>query len=138
MILWNVNGIRARKQEISLLLREKNPSCVCLQELKLSTNSPYDIGKQYKSYLKLPNDNNEFPRGGTMIAVRHSIPHTALQLNTPLQAVAISLNTGDLRSICSVYLPPAEQISALQIEQLIDQLPKPTMIVGDMNAHNPT
>ena len=138
VIQWNVNGFRARKQEISLLLAEKNPSCVCLQELKLSTNSPYDIGRHYKAYSKLPNDDNEFPRGGTLVAVRHDIPHTSLQLNTPLQAVAISLTTGDLRSICSVYLPPTEQISELQIEQLIDQLPKPTMIVGDMNAHNPT
>ena len=72
-----------------------------------------------------------------MVAVKHTIPHTLLQINTPLQAIAISFSTGDLKSICSVYLPPIEQISALQIEQLIDQLPKPTMIVGDMNAHNP-
>ena len=42
---------------------------------------------------------------------------------------------GDLKSICSVYLPSIEQISAHQILQLIDQLPKPTMIGGDMNAH---
>ena len=137
IIQWNVNGFRARKQEISLLLAEKNPSCVCLQELKLSTNSPYDIGSHYKAYSKLPNGDDEFPRGGTLVAVRRDIPHTSLQLNTPLQAVAISLTTGDLRSICSVYLPPTEQVSELQIKQLIDQLPEPTMIVGDMNAHNP-
>ena len=131
-----MKGVRTRRQEISHIER-KSPSCLSLQELKLPSNSQYRFNNQYKSYLKLPNDNNEFPRDDTMVAVKHNIPYTLLQINTPLQAVAISFSIGDLRPICSVYLPPIEQISALQIEQLIGQLPKPTMIVRDMNAHNP-
>ena len=92
ILQWNVKGVRARRQEISLLLNEQNPSCLCLQELKLPTNSQYSINNQYKSYMKLPNDNNELPRGGTMVAVKHTIPHTLLQINAPLRAVAISFS----------------------------------------------
>ena len=57
-------------------------------------------------------------------------------MNAPLQAVAVSFNEGGLKSLCSVYFPPNDQILDQQIKKLIDQLPKPTMIVGDMNALN--
>ena len=60
-----------------------------------------------------------------------------VQLNTDLQAVAVSFASGRLKSLCSVYLPPNEQITEEQMAELLDQLPRPTLIVGDLNAHNP-
>ena len=137
ILQWNVRGIRARASELSLLLKEQNPSCVCLQELKLSNSSlPFNISKLYKTYSKLP-DNNLIPKGGSMIALKTNIPHNQITLNTALQAVAVSLPTGELKSICSVYLPPNDPVTEDQLLNLTTQLPKPALIVGDFNAHNP-
>ena len=91
ILQWNARGVRARRKEISLFLKEQNPSCLCLQELKLPTNSQYSLNNQYKSYMKLPNDNNEFPPGGTMVAVNHTIPHILLKINTPKPSQSPSL-----------------------------------------------
>ena len=135
VLQWNVRGVRARQQDISVLIKEHNPSCLCLQELKLP-NTQYNVGSLYKSYLKLPND-NEIPKGGTLIAVKTTIPHQPILLNSNLQAVAVSFTSGKLKSLCSVYLPPNEQITEDQMGELIDQLPMPTLLVGDLNAHNP-
>ena len=126
-----------RACELSLLLEEQNPSCICLQELKLSNNNvPYNINKYYKTYIKLP-DNNLVPKGGSLIAIKNIIPHNQIPLNTDLQAVAVSFPSGELRSICSVYLPPNDPVTEDDLRNLTNQLPKPTMIVGDLNAHNP-
>ena len=72
-----------------------------------------------------------------MIDVKRTISHTTLPINTPLQAIAVSFNECGLKSLCSVYIPPNDQILDQQIEQIIDQLPKPKMIFGDMNAQYP-
>ena len=136
ILQWNVRGIRPRQQDISVLIKEQNPSCLCLQELKLPNNTQYNVGSLYKTYLKLPND-NEIPKGGTLIAVKTTIPHHPIQLNSNLQAVAISFTSGRLKSLCSIYFPPNEQITEDQISELIDQLPMPTLLMGDFNAHNP-
>ena len=136
VLQWNVRGVRARQQDISILIKELNPSCLCLQELKLPNNTKYNISNLYKSYLKLPND-NETPKGGTLIAIKTNISHHQIQLNTNLQAVAVSLATGKIKSLCSIYLPPDEHFTEDQMNELFDQLPRPTLIVGDFNAHNP-
>ena len=133
---WNVRGVRARQQDLSLLIKEKDPSCLCLQELKLPNNTQYNVSNLYKSYFKLPQD-NVIPKGGALIAVKTTIPHHQVQLNTNLQAVAVSFNSGGLKSLCSIYLPPNEQITEDQMGELMNQLPKPTLILGDLNAHNP-
>ena len=137
ILQWNLRGIRARTQDLRLLLHETNPSFICLQELKLpDSEANFAIHHSYHTHIRLPEE-NAVPKGGVLVAVRKTIPHSAVQLNTPLQAVAVHLHEGPLRSISSIYLPPGDNITINQIQQLIDQLPKPTLLSGDFNAHNP-
>ena len=122
ILQWNVKGIRARDCELSILLKEQNPSYICLQELKISNNNlPYNMNKLYKTYVKLPND-NLMPKGGSLIAIKTTISHSQIPLNTTLQAVAVAFPTGKLKSLCSVYLPPNELITEDQLNNLINQL----------------
>ena len=139
VLQWNVRGLRARQPELLVLMKELDPSCLCLQELKLSNNTQISVGNLYKTYMKLPDtDNNEeMPKGGSLIAVKTSISHHHIQLNSTLQAVAISFTHGKLKSLCSIYIPPNDRITDDQLQELIDQLPKPTLIMGDFNTHNP-
>ena len=137
ILQWNVKGINARQCELSKIVEELNPSCMCLQEVKLSNdNSGYSVGRLYKAYTKLP-INNQHPHGGSLIAIKTSISHDQIPLNTTLQAVAVTFPSGKLKSLCSIYLPPNDIITKEELKNLTDQLPKPTMIMGDFNAHNP-
>ena len=139
ILQWNVNGYRSRKQELSLVLQEEDPSCVCLQELKILNNYQFaDPSNLYKTYLKIPENNeNNMAKGGVLIAVKSTIPHSHLPLDTNLQAVAVSFPKGKLKSLCSIYLPPSINIEATHLHEMVTQLPKPTLIVGDFNAHSP-
>ena len=39
-------------------------------------------------------------------------------------------------SICSIYLPPNNEIDEQEIDNLITQLPSPHLLLGDFNAHS--
>ena len=108
VLQWNVKGLRARQPELLVLMKELDPSCLCFQRLKLSNNTQISVGNLYKTYMKLPDtDNNEeMPKGGSLIVVKTSILHHHIQLNSTLQAVAISFTHGKLKSLCSIYIPP--------------------------------
>ena len=132
ILQWNVKGYRARKQELSLILKEQDPSCVCLQELKVPNDyQGMNPSNLYRTYCKLPTGNeNNIARGGVLIAVKTTIPHSHFPLDTPLQAVAVSFPTGKLKSLCSIYLPPNINIDAIDLHEIVTTLPKPTLIVG--------
>ncbi|WP_419585739.1 hypothetical protein, partial [Thiolapillus sp.] len=40
-------------------------------------------------------------------------------------------------TVCNVYLPPSLDINFSDLEHLIQQLPAPFVLVGDLNAHSP-
>ena len=74
--------------------------------------------------------------GGVCILVRNDIPHSEVQIQTPLQAIAIQITLKKKMSICSIYLPPNNEIDEQEIDNLITQLPSPHLLLGDFNAHS--
>ena len=61
----------------------------------------------------------------------------SMSLNyTHLQAIAIKVILKKPITICSVYLPPRSDISITDIQSLIDELPRPFLLLGDFNADN--
>ena len=40
-------------------------------------------------------------------------------------------------TVCNVYLPPLLDVNFSDLEDLIEQLPAPFVLVGDFNAHSP-
>ena len=41
------------------------------------------------------------------------------------------------RTICSIYLPPTDQVIDEDMRDLLKELPAPMILLGDFNAHNP-
>ena len=39
-------------------------------------------------------------------------------------------------TVCSVYIPPNKEPKELELNNLIEQLPRPFIIMGDFNSHN--
>ena len=76
-------------------------------------------------------------KGGAAIIVKKSIQHSQISLQTTLQAIAVSVILHKRITICSLYLPPDLHFELLDLQDLINQLPTPYMILGDCNAHNP-
>uniref|UniRef100_A0A1Y1LGD1 Endonuclease/exonuclease/phosphatase domain-containing protein n=1 Tax=Photinus pyralis TaxID=7054 RepID=A0A1Y1LGD1_PHOPY len=135
IIHWNCNGIIHHLCEFKLLLQEKDPFCVCLQETHLRPGQPYSL----RNYSIVRKDLNTGQRahGGVAIIIKEHFPFNQIQVNTPLQVVAIQILIPIKITICSIYLAPDEQVHTANIWNVVRQLPTPFIIVGDFNAHNP-
>jgi len=48
----------------------------------------------------------------------------------------LSISVHKTITICSIYLHPTSILNPKEINQLVDQLPSPYILVGDMDAHS--
>ena len=64
--------------------------------------------------------------------MNNTVPHRTVNVNTSLQATAVSISLTKTITICSVYLPPSIPIDFNEL----DEFPKPFILMGDLNAHS--
>ena len=136
IIQWNCRGLRPNFTDFRLLCDKYNPIVCCLQETFLSSDD-YVI-RGFSSYHLVIRDVGDRPCGGVSVLVRDSIPHSECTLNTTLQARAVTISTSKTITVCSLYLPPSENLNIVLLNQLVDQLPTPFIICGDFNGHSIT
>ena len=60
--------------------------------------------------------------GGASVLVRDGIPSSECTLNTSLHAKAVTISTSKTITVCSLYLPPSENLNIVLLTRLIDQL----------------
>ena len=106
----------------------------------METKLKYDANFKlpgYQSFLKnllVPHDGNA--HGGVAIFIKNGVSAVQVDLNTNLQAVAVSVKFHKRIAVCSLYLPPGQVITKQEMEGLIDQLPRPFLLLGDFNARS--
>ena len=91
ILQWNCRGLTANFPELDLLLQTYSPAAICLQETFQNDTKPFNLRKYshfYKNHLK----NDGRPGGGVSIFIKRTIPHSHIQLNTPLQATAVRIS----------------------------------------------
>jgi len=133
LLQWNCRGIRPNYEELKLLIKENNPTCICLQETMLKPNDNLHLNRYS---LERKDQTGDRAHGGVAIFINNSTPYTSVNLQTNLQAVAVQLKLHKLITVCSIYLPPKDPLDAVELEQLLSQLPKPFILLGDFNCHN--
>ena len=134
---WNCEGIKTKINSGDALqfIKESGAKILVWQETKLAKDQFFRI-KGFKSYLKNLEVDGPTSHGGVGIFVKNFASSYQIKLNTSLQAVAVSVKIQARITICSIYLPPREPVELYQLQQLIDQLPKPFLLLGDFNAHH--
>ena len=53
IVQWNCKGLKARHEEVQLLMNRHQPSCTCLQEVMLE-NSKYSLEREYEFSATTP------------------------------------------------------------------------------------
>ena len=75
--------------------------------------------------------------GGTAVLIRSDIPFTPVQLQSPLQALAVKVFLGRYYTLCSLYLPSGDPINSPHLDALVHGLSLTFLILGDFNGRHP-
>ena len=62
-------------------------------------------------------------KGGTSVLVRQGVIHSQVPLKTKLQAVAVQLSLFKTITLCSIYIPPSDNLRLQDLDDLVQQLP---------------
>ncbi|GFU85642.1 RNA-directed DNA polymerase from mobile element jockey [Trichonephila clavipes] len=124
---------RSHANDVKDIIRQYHPVCVALQETFLKSCHTTKI-RRYGCVRK----DTEGPSvsGGVCIFTSLDVSSSALPLHTSLQAVAVRIHSTSLITVCCLYLPPNTVIHQHDLNNLVDQLPAPFIILGDFHGHS--
>ena len=137
---WNIRGYRGNFEDLkAVLMRNKGPACVCLQETFHGDRTPLPPSRY--TIVPGPTATNQpaltsRPSRGLLTLVKSSIPFYQINVNSDLEALAIRINIGKEYTVCNIYVSPSEPVTTQQIINLVDQLPTPFILLGDLNARS--
>ena len=134
ILQWNCRSVKANLEELNLFINEEKPVAVCLQETFLKDSDRFTL-KYHSCYFEHCSDKDK-ASGGVAVIVNNTVPHRTLKLDSTLQAVAVTISLNMTITLCSVYLPPSLPIDIKELDHLLDQLPKPFILMGDFNSHH--
>ena len=159
IIQWNCRGLRPNLEEARHLIKQFSPVVLCLQELKLSRKIPQpdeDLDLPLTCQASSNYEDHEsiqisgfslystitktftLPFGGVAIYINSKLPQKQIPLKTKLQAVAVNVTiSGKELNICSLYLPGESPITRKHLDDLLNELPPPFLLLGDFNGHSP-
>lgn len=123
------------RERISCKKGRASSYVVCLQETICTANCS-SFSSDYTIICEPPTQQSGW--GGVAIAVLKDLPFVKVTLHTKLQAVAVTLEVPTRKTYVSLYIPPSFSNDGLKEElfKLVQQMPKPFMIMGDFNAHS--
>ena len=101
----------------------------------MSKNYLYKF-KNYECYAKDGTFNNRW-NGGVALYINESIPQREITLQTPLQAIAVTVQLKSKITICCIYNSRSMAFSSILLQNLYNQLPQPCLILGDLNGYSP-
>lgn len=134
ILQWNINGYFKRLENIKLLVNHTWPTCICFQETNFSSNYCAFMSGYEKFYRNRTQSGRA--SGGVVIYIKpHTIPEE-IKLNTNLEAIAIKIKFPFSITMCNIYIPNSHRLDKQEFNKLIEQLPKPYIILGDFNSHH--
>ena len=86
IVNWNIQGMRAKNQELSSIMRDRQVSVACLQETLLGDTN-WQPDRKYKM-VKSPHIGGEQNRG-TAILIHTSLQYSQIRIRTTLEAVVV-------------------------------------------------
>lgn len=133
ILSWNCNSFYNKHEQIKLLVNEFNPSIMCFQEIRINQGESLKL-RGYSSVLKA----NSSRQGGVGLLIKDGIIYDEIKLKTELQVAAARIHLGKSITVASLYSSNSSNLTLKALNDLKKQLPRPCIINGDFNAHDPS
>ena len=101
ILQWNINGYYKHYEQLQIILRQHNPTILCLQETNFK-NEHQPILKGYAIFTKNRKDTNH-ASGGITIAITETVRATEIPLTTNLEAIAVAVSLPTSINIANLY-----------------------------------
>lgn len=134
IIQWNINGFVKKLNDIKLINQQHDPTILCLQETNL-TNTYSPFIKNFYVYTSNRTACNR-ASGGVAILARSDYSSFQIPIQSSLEVVAISIQLESSITICNVYIPNQKPFKFFDMENIIQQLPSPFLLLRDFNSHS--
>ena len=134
ILQWNMQSYRSNFRNLKLLIERLSPVCICLQETLIRDNIVFPPNKYNLIQSEVKRDDGH--ERGVAILVHKKIAYDEIPINSDLQVKAIKLYLNKHYTICSIYLPHIP-VTLNEISNVINQLPRPFLLLGDVNAKSP-
>jgi exonuclease III len=131
----NLNGLEARKTELSLYLAESNPDIICMNETKKNGKTyPGFKGYTLASFRDRSVGSERQSGGGVAIYVRSTIIHDDISPNiNDITAINVKISNVEY-AIMAYYCPPGQNKLDIQTLGGFANKHKNLVIMGDLNA----
>lgn len=134
ILQWNIRGYSNNYTNLQLLISDKKPDIICLQETRCKNNYTPITPKEYIGYFFNPNIT---AKQGTAILIKKNIPHKVLNTNLSLNVIGLEIKSTISFTILSLYFPPQDSLTIDLLNNLIININTPLFLVGDFNAWSP-
>ena len=132
---WNVAGLMSNLEDFKLLLNVHAPKLFALQETLLAEDKTISFAGYHLYRRKLDKACSD---RGVALLVSNSVAHSSVVLQTHIEAIAARVTVDNKTyTFCNIYMSPNKTFTRASIEDLFEQLPRPVVLMGDFNAHNP-
>lgn len=136
ILTWNTQGLKTSKENLSVILKKINPAVICLQETMYKNNKQARIN----GYQIIHRKRNSGARaaGGVIIGLNNDFNFQKIIISATenIETIAVHVESPINMNIINIYIPPDKKIGKKDIQEVIDQVNKPLIIMGDLNAHN--
>ena len=128
----NINGLRARRTELEVTLKECDPDIVCLNETKLNGKAPPTLCG-YRLAAMRDRSGERVAGGGVAIYARRQFATRDISPDFD-DLVVVSLECNGVKyAIASYYCAPNRALDTINLRNIIIEYPL-AIIVGDLNA----
>jgi exonuclease III len=111
-----INGLRAHFEDLKYLVDETEATVISLQETNMRVGQPIVFGG-YTCYSMAKEA--EKALHGVAIMIKDGTKAETIHLKTSLNAIAAKIELKRMITVCSIYLPPNEKISAKKLTRLV-------------------
>ena len=101
LLQWNCQGLRGKKDEILQYISDLRVDILVLQETRLENSREFNL-QGYNSE-RCEGHFNRASHGGVATFIHSSLPYERVNLNSPLQAVAVRVTLAYPITICNIY-----------------------------------
>jgi len=133
-IQWNINGFYKRSVDINRIVYNFQPLILCFQETNLKDTHIAHI-KNYSAFFKNRSVANR-ASGGVATFIRNSLESENIPIISDLEVVATLVKFQKHLCICNIYIPDSKKFTKQNLIDIIRQLPKPFLLLGDFNSQN--